>query len=47
MSNAQLRAKFVGQAVPVLGAAKAAKTWDLSMAIAGCTDLDEFFVNAT
>ena len=47
MSNAQLRAKFVGQAEPVLGAAKTTKAWDLSMAIAGCTDLDEFFANAT
>ena len=47
MSNAQLRAKFAGQAEPVLGAAKTTKAWDLSMAIAGCTDLDEFFANAT
>lgn len=47
MSNAQLRAKFMGQAEPVLGAAKTTKAWDLSMAIAGCTDLNEFFENAT
>ncbi len=47
MSNAQLRGKFTGQAEPVLGATKAAAAWDLSMAIAGCTNLDEFFANAT
>ena len=39
--------EFVGQAEPVLGAAKAATAWDLSMAIAGCTNLDEFFAHAT
>ena len=47
MTNELLRAKFTGQAEPVLGAAKTAKAWDLSMAIAGCTDLNEFFANAT
>ena len=47
MSNTQLCAKFTGQAEPVLGAAKTAKAWDLSMAIASCTDLDEFFAHAT
>jgi len=47
MTNELLRAKFTGQAEPVLGVAKTAKAWDLSMAIAGCTDLNEFFANAT
>lgn len=47
MSNAQLRAKFMGQAEPVLGGAKSATAWDLSMAIADCADLGDFFANAT
>ena len=47
MSNAQLRAKFVGQAEPVLGAAKAAKAWDLSMDIGACADVSEFIASAT
>ncbi len=47
MSNVQLRGKFTGQAEPVLGAAKTAKAWGPSMAITGCTNLNEFFANAT
>ena len=47
MSNEQLRAKFAGQSEPVLGAAKTARAWDLSMGIAQCTDLREFIAAAT
>ena len=47
MSNAQLRAKFAGQAEPVLGAVKTAQAWDLSMAIAQQTDLRAFLAATT
>ena len=47
MSNPQLRAKFVGQADPVLGAAKTARAWDLSMGIAQCADLRDFLAATT
>ncbi len=47
MSDAQLRAKFVGQSEPVLGAAKTARVWELAMAIARCGDLREFLAAAT
>ena len=46
MSAEQLRAKFVGQAEPVLGPEKTALGWDLAMNIAQCTDLREF-INAS
>ena len=47
MSNAQLRAKFAGQAEPVLGADKTARAWDLSMGIGQCAKLREFFAATT
>jgi 2-methylcitrate dehydratase PrpD len=47
MSDEQLRAKFAGQSEPVLGAAKTARAWDLSMGIAQCSDLREFIAAAT
>ena len=47
MSNAQLRAKFAGQAEPVLGAEKTAQAWDLSMAIAQQPDLRAFMAAST
>ena len=47
MSDTQLRAKFAGQSEPVLGAAKTARVWDLSMGIAQCSDLREFIDAAT
>jgi 2-methylcitrate dehydratase PrpD len=47
MSNELLRAKFVGQAEPVLGAAKTARAWELAMGIAGCADVTDFIANAT
>ena len=47
MSDAQLRAKFLGQSEPVLGAAKAARAWELSMNIAQCADLRELIAAAT
>jgi 2-methylcitrate dehydratase PrpD len=42
MTNAQLRAKFVGQSEPILGAEKTARAWTLAMQIAQCADLREF-----
>jgi 2-methylcitrate dehydratase PrpD len=39
MSEAQLRAKFIGQAEPVLGAGKAAAAWTLSRDVAQCPDM--------
>jgi hypothetical protein len=39
MSNTQLRAKFIGQAEPVLGTAKAAGAWSLCMEVARCPDM--------
>jgi len=47
MSDAQLRAKFAGQSAPILGAAKTARAWDLSMDIAQCDDLRDFFAATT
>ena len=47
MSDAQLRAKFAGQSDPILGAAKTARAWALSMAIAQCADLREFITATT
>ena len=47
MSNEQLRAKFAGQAEPVLGAAKTASAWELAMGIGQCSDLREFIAAAT
>jgi 2-methylcitrate dehydratase PrpD len=47
MSNAQLRAKFAGQSEPVLGVAKTARAWELSMSIAQCADLRELVAAAT
>jgi len=43
LSDAQLRAKFIGQSEPVLGATQSARAWDLSMGIAQCSDLRDFF----
>ena len=47
MSDAQLRAKFVGQSEPILGAEKTARAWTLAMQIAHCADLREFIATAT
>ena len=47
MSNAQLQAKFEGQAAPVLGADKAARAWALSMDIAQCANLCDFIASVT
>ncbi len=47
MSNEQLRAKFSGQAEPVLGAAQSARAWTLAMDIAHCADLRDFIASAT
>jgi len=47
MSDAQLRAKFTGQSVPVLGPEKSALAWELAMNIAQCGDLREFINAAT
>jgi len=47
MSDAQLRAKFEAQSEPVLGAAKAARAWALSMGIGQCTDLHGFLATVT
>ena len=47
MSDAQLRAKFVGQAEPVLGADPAGRAWNLAMDIARQPRLEEFIGVAT
>ncbi len=47
MSNAQLRAKFAGQAEPVLGAAKTARAWELAMSLAQQPAVREFIAAAT
>jgi 2-methylcitrate dehydratase PrpD len=47
MSDAQLRAKFSGQADPVLGADKAGVAWALAMDIAQQPDLRAFIAAAT
>jgi 2-methylcitrate dehydratase PrpD len=47
MSDSQLQAKFAGQSEPVLGSAKTALAWTLSMGIAQCSDLREFIAATT
>ncbi len=47
MSDAQLRAKFVGQSEPILGAEKTTRAWTLATQIAQCDDLREFITTAT
>jgi 2-methylcitrate dehydratase PrpD len=47
LSDAQLRAKFVGQAEPVLGEAKAAQSWHLAMHIASQPDMAGLLAQAT
>jgi 2-methylcitrate dehydratase PrpD len=47
MTDEQLRAKFAGQSEPVLGAAKTARAWELSMGMAQCQDLREFTAATT
>ena len=47
MTNDMLRAKFVGQAEPVLGQGKTALAWDLAMAIAQQADMRAFLAAAT
>ena len=47
MTNAMLRAKFAGQAEPVLGATKTAQAWDLAMSVAQQSDLRGFIAAAT
>lgn len=47
MSDAQLRAKFLGQSEPVLGVEKSSRAWDLAMGIAQAGALSEFITAAT
>ncbi len=47
MSEAQLRAKFIGQAEPVLGAEKAAAAWALSRGVAECPDMHALLAAGT
>ncbi len=47
MSDAQLRAKFVGQSEPVLGPEKSTLAWELAMGMAQCGDLRDFIAAAT
>ncbi len=47
MSDAQLRAKFTGQAEPVLGPERAALAWDLALDIAQAPDLHGFLAAVT
>jgi 2-methylcitrate dehydratase PrpD len=46
MSDAQLRAKFVSQAEPVLGPDRTAQAWELCMTFDRCADLESFFTLA-
>ncbi len=47
MTSELLLAKFTGQAEPVLGTDKTAKAWALSLGIAQCADLGDFFASTT
>ena len=47
MSDAQLRAKFMGQAEPVLGGDKAGRAWALAMGLAGQGDVATLIGAAT
>ena len=47
MSDAQLRAKFIGQSEPVLGVEKSACAWTLAMDVAQCRDLRELLAATT
>ena len=47
MSDAQLRAKFMGQSEPVLGAERSGRSWELALSIAQCEHLHDFIAAAT
>jgi 2-methylcitrate dehydratase PrpD len=47
MSDALLQGKFAGQAEPVLGSEKTARAWALSLGVAQCADLHDFFAAST
>ena len=47
MTEAQLKAKFIGQSEPVLGAAKSERAWSAAAAIASHADLKELIASAT
>ncbi|MEN3365659.1 MAG: hypothetical protein V7606_2933 [Burkholderiales bacterium] len=47
MSDEQLRAKFVDQSAPVIGAEKAEKAWSLARKIGSCGDLKALLAAAT
>ncbi|HET9823595.1 MAG TPA: MmgE/PrpD family protein [Burkholderiaceae bacterium] len=47
MSDAQLRGKFMGQAEPVLGAAKAGQAWELAMGLATQGDVGALIAAST
>ena len=47
MSDAQLRAKFLGQSEPVLGVEMSAFAWTLAMDVAQCRDLRELLAATT
>ncbi|MGH8796966.1 MAG: MmgE/PrpD family protein, partial [Caldimonas sp.] len=47
MTEAQLKAKFIGQSEPVLGATKSERAWSAAAAIASHADLKELIASAT
>jgi len=47
MSNAQLKAKFVDQSTPILGAAKTEEAWNLCMSLAAQTNLERLLKSLT
>lgn len=47
MSDEQLKAKFLDQSTPILGAEKAQKAWTISRQLANCKDLTELLAAAT
>jgi 2-methylcitrate dehydratase PrpD len=47
MSEARLRAKFIDQSEPVIGATKAAEAWTLAAGISACADLKPLIAAAT
>jgi 2-methylcitrate dehydratase PrpD len=47
MSNEQLKAKFVDQSTPILGAAKTEEAWNLCMSLAAQKDLKALLKSLT
>jgi 2-methylcitrate dehydratase PrpD len=47
LTEAQLKAKFIDQSEPIIGAQKAASSWELSREIGHCAHLGDFIAAAT